>query len=429
MKVGLALAGNPVTRGADVAASGAPDGRKGVTFVGLDGSPLPMNGGQSVDGDAGGPTDGHVQNAAVFACVSVLANTFPEPPLRVFDFDDERLESHPISEILEEPDRENGMSPSDLSLYMIYHAALGGACYLQKLRSKAGRVVGLRPYHVGNITPVRGAGGQLVAAYDYRSNRAGETATRLDPKDVIVFRWPSLDLDNAHLPLSPLAPIAKERGTDTELTRFVLEVLYNDAVPRGLIRLPESMGADTERDDALRAIWRERFGRGSRGDVAVMHSGGDYTRVGMNFSELAVQALRDTPEARIAAAFGVPAILAGLNVGLARSTFSNTAEARKFLTDSRLVPLWERAGSALTRGLRDEFTGADRISIKYDLSRIAALQESQDARAKRAGELYKSGVITRNEARRMVGREDVGGGDVFIGTPLPTTTILTGSTE
>jgi hypothetical protein len=57
-------------------------------------------------------------------------------------------------------------------------------------------------------------------------------------------------------------------------------------------------------------------------------------------------------------------------------------------------------------GFRDEpVLGEGWDYLDFDLSGVQALQEDQDALAKRATALYQGGVIQRGEARTLVGHE------------------------
>jgi hypothetical protein len=134
-------------------------------------------------------------------------------------------------------------------------------------------------------------------------------------------------------------------------------------------------------------------------------------------AELAFDALMRVPEAHIAAAFRVPAIVAGLGIGLDRSTYSNYAEARISYTQQTLVPLWRMWEGEMQTALGDLFG----VVVRYDLSTVAALQEDQAARVERTINAWNAGIMTRNEARKALALPIDDAGDVYA---LPTSVQL-----
>lgn len=119
--------------------------------------------------------------------------------------------------------------------------------------------------------------------------------------------------------------------------------------------------------------------------------------------------------------FGVPPILVGANVGLARSTFSNYAEARKALWQETLVPLYKRMAHRLTTDLLVEFPGAG-DEVGFDFGKVEALHESEADKWTRAQAALAAGVITVNEARGYMGFAALDKGDVLY---LPSTVKVT----
>jgi hypothetical protein len=71
-----------------------------------------------------------------------------------------------------------------------------------------------------------------------------------------------------------------------------------------------------------------------------------------------------------------------------------------FVEDT-LVPMWRHHDDELTQSLADEFGPG--LRVQRDLTRVAALQENADAVYSRALRGWDGGLITRNEARVMMG--------------------------
>jgi phage portal protein BeeE len=103
--------------------------------------------------------------------------------------------------------------------------------------------------------------------------------------------------------------------------------------------------------------------------------------------------------------------------------YSNFSEAVKSFWENTVIPRYlELMKDQLNRDLVSRY--ADNLRITYDISAIGALKESQDHLVKRNVDLWKNGLISRNEARYALDYEESLEGNVFINelnSPIPTT--------
>jgi HK97 family phage portal protein len=365
--------------------------------------------------------DGYNTNAAFAACVAAMAFAFPEPPPKVTQGDDPVKSDHPLQALLTRPNPV--MSHNELMQLVVTYLMVGGNAYLHKVRNRTDGVIELWPYHDGFFTPVPGRQ-QWVESYEYDIGD-GEKR-RVPAQDIVHLKWPLIDLDRPWMGLSPLRQLAREVDADSEMTRMVWSLLRNDATPRTLLLLPAGQTLSAQQLEAMRQTFNLQHGGDRRGGIGIAFGGATVARLALNLDELDLSALRRIPETRIAAVCRVPAIIAGLNAGLERSTYSNYREARAVFTEDTLVPLWALTAGELEADLAPEFGGG--LTVAFDVSQVRALQESQDAIFKRALDGYDKDVITKNEARAILGLPPVGEldgadvGDVFksdVATALP----------
>lgn len=366
-------------------------------------------------------------NAAVFQCISALAFGYSEPPPQVIDANNEPQPDHALQLFLNKPNPL--MSHAELQLYIIIYKAVGGNCYLHKVRNGMGQVVELWPYHMGLMRPIPSRTrwieeyeympeGMLTAAYD---------RIHIPASEIIHLKWPSVDLGQPWMAMPPLQAIAREVDSDSEMTRYLYALVMNDAVVRTLITIPKETGALSETQfNRLKQQFSARHGGANRGGIGVVEGGATIARMALNLQELAIEALRRIPESRIAGGFRVPAILAGLYVGLEKMTYSNYEEAIKQMTRGTYVPMWKQDAVELTQGLAEEFGG--KVTVRYDLNAVAALQEAETEKWQRALDGYDGQLLTKNEARAYIGYAKVKEitiedpeGDVFKTTPTPMT--------
>lgn len=357
-------------------------------------------------------------NAAVSACVRALTFAFQEPRPLVVDQNDERILNHPLQALLDRPNP--FMSHSELLVFVITYLAIGGNCYLYKVRNSSGMVVELWPYHDGHFTPVPG-GKEWIKKYVYNIGDGREID--IDAKDVVHIKWPMPDLAQPWIALSPLRAIAKEVDTDSELTRMLQTILINDIPIRTVFNLP----AGTNMTDGEYRIFMERLmGRhagAARGTPAVTEGVATITNLSLNLKDLDLTSLRGVPEARICAAYGVPPEVAMLSVGQAHSTENNLYAADVRFTTRTLSPLWSLTSGELTQDLAPEFNGD--VRVVYDIASIQALKKDEVATWTRVIQGFDAMLITKNEARAEMGLVPIGKlqltdpGDVFKSEPAP----------
>jgi HK97 family phage portal protein len=356
-------------------------------------------------------SQGYARNAAYFACIETHAFTFPEPPLLVWDSDDDSakpIPNHPLRRLLARPNIDQG--EAEFLATAITWMAIGGNCYLHKLRNSRGQVVGLRPYHDGVMRP-EPAGDDAeswIARYRFRlANGEEEPVPR---EDVIHLKWPSVDPSAPWRAQAPILAAAREVDADNEATRYLGALLQNDAIPRTVITQSPQQALTPDEVRRMRAEYQQLHGGDRRGGVAILEAGASIQRLGLNMSELDFSALHDIPEQRICAVLRVPSSVAGLGDD---PTYSNSEEAwNRFTRDTR-VPLWRAVASEIEADLAADFGG--NIAVRFDLRRVAALQEDEGARATRVVSGFTAGLLGFRESRALLGVAELpDAGDLFV---------------
>ncbi len=364
--------------------------------------------------------DGY-KTSAVYACVRVLAESFPEPEMHVFETtpDGNRIQhaDHPLRALLAAPN--DFMAEDEFWEYCITYAAVGGNFYVWKERSNGGWPIALWPFHDGMMKPVLHHEKWIS---HYELTVSGLKPVSIPVSDIIHWRW-SVDPLCPQVGLSPIVAASRTIDMDSEFLRYVHALAHNDAVPRTVLKT--KLGLDDEKLGILKKQWKKRFGGGNRGDLAILpDADAEIMRVGADLEELAVEAIHNIPESRIAAAYGGAPVgyLAGLNVHLQRSTFSNYEAAELALFTRVLSGKWRSIGASFTRHLLPEFTDDKSLSLHFDVMRLPAFQKLQREAEGHAKDLYQAGVWSRNEARAASGKPPLAE-DVLLepstGIPVP----------
>lgn len=366
----------------------------------------PSVGGNTLSRAMGGPA--YLDwNSAVYACLALVCTAFQEAPLQVYraarDGSPTPLPAHPFQKLLDDP--HPSLSQPEVNFWVQYAKLVHGNAYLRKIRSGAATVVELWPISPTRMWPVTtkedARAGVFVSFYRLD---LGEGKTEDVPvEDVVHFRMGVDDRDH-RLGLSPLRHLTREVSSDEEATKFADALLKNFAVPGLAVTIPPGPTITEEQARTIRTRLREEYNGEGRGQIAVVANGATLQPIGFSPQQLDLKAAHEFPESRIAAVFGVPAMVVGLGVGLQRSTFSNYKEAREALFEQTVVPLWRADAATYQKQLLRPDFGADAsVRLRYDTNDVRALQEDMNAIYERLSVAVEKGWITKDEARGEVG--------------------------
>jgi len=345
------------------------------------------------------------QSSVVMCLCNWAGRNYPAAPLQAVrrgaDGTETILPDDPCIALMDRPNPVYGGALMWAAL--IADAMLSGQGYLLKRRAAASsRPVELWWVPSNLLAPVWPQDGS--AWIDHYVYTPTQTPIRVEVADVIHLRPFGLDPHNPRLGRAPLQALYADIWTDQEAQAYTGSILRNLAVP-GVVIAPKAPDQRMTLDDAERAkiAFEQKFGADNRGRAFIPTGAVDVTRLSFNPSEMDLAQLRRLPEERVTAVFGIPAVVAGLGAGLDHNIYNNVSQAREAAYEEFLMPLQRINAHDLAIQLLPDFTTDPHIRLRHDYSFVRALQDDQDALAKRAVELYQGGVIERGEARELVG--------------------------
>lgn len=346
-------------------------------------------------------TNGYKASSAVSACVRALAGSFPEPPLIAYKDTPEGKQPAGVNDALQKLIRNPNpdMGEAELNQFLITYASCGGNAYIWKERSKNGKVLYLWPFSDGQIQPIPGHSTFEGFVAGYKFDAGDGDPIFLSKNDVIQWKW-MIDPEQPWKGIGAIEFAVKDINSDTESSRYTYAMFKSNAVPPVAITLVEGEELTDAKASRLRKAWLQRYGKEDVGAPAFLEAGMTIQKLGMNMQELDLSNLKNVPESRICASFGVPPVIALLYVGLKRSDYGD-GMARKSFTETTLVALWRSFSSEMTSALSDEFGGG--YTLEFDLSQVKALQENLNELWTRINTAVTNGYITRGEARRALG--------------------------
>lgn len=366
------------------------------------------------------------RNSAVSLAIGWAARNFPQAPPVVRPMESEEpIAGHALTKLIYRPNPYYAGRTLWAATLLSYIA--DGNAYWWKVRDGAGTVIELWYLPHFQITPRFLKGRMVFEQWDGREKKI------IEARDIVHFRN-GLDPDNTLKGLSPLKNLLREVATDNECTVYDATLLRNMGVPGVIISAKDGYNIDEPGAESIKQKYSERFTGDNRFKPTVIPGGIEVNAPGFSPEDMALDRIRRVPEARIAGAIGIPAMVLGLSVGEDQRSYANMREAREAAAEEFLIPTYAAISDDVDLQLLGVYDPARREHIPemgnplterfgFNINELRMLSDDVNETAKRAGGLFKDGVATRGEARDMAGLEDRGEeDDIFFGEGAETET-------
>lgn len=346
--------------------------------------------------------EGYEYSVWVYACVNQLTRqtAYVRPLLyqtdrrgRMIEIDD-----HPILQLISRPNEEQALEAFLEAAYAT--RLLSGNTYIERVGLENRPPVELYVKRPDRMKVLPGRGDVRISGYEYKVN--GQTY-QFDPWQILHMRtWAPRD---DYYGLSPLA--AGARGVDVFNAGQAhnLAILQNGARPTGAW-ISQSTLTDDQFEN-LRAQLDEASRTSNRGRPLLLEGGIDWKELGLSPRDLDFLEGQADAARQIHAVYGVHPVLTGLQTG----TFENQREASRALVSNAVFPFLDAFFGELTRWIAPSYGTGYRLT--FDRQAFPAFSEDEGLTFDRAAQAYREGVLTRNEARLMLGYEAVPDGDSF----------------
>ncbi len=216
-----------------------------------------------------------------------------------------------------------------------------------------------------------------------------------------------MDFVKPYKAISPLLSLTKEIDIDNESLSGQLAMILNGFMPSMAISAPADVKLQMKEMYAKAEGMQERFSGVNRGKLLLLNGGVTIQKLGMSLRDMGgADAISKIPESRIPAVYGIPITMTGLLVGLENAHLSNQETDKKKMAEDCLSPNWDALESAINHSIRfEKFAFAKGVTyfVAFDRSKVPALHDNWDTTMKQLTFQFRSGIITRNEARLELG--------------------------
>lgn len=366
-------------------------------------------------------TEGFNRIVWVYSCVSAISGAVSSVPWLLYRKGRNgrliEITEHPILTMLN--NRANPyMSSKDFIDYWATYLAIEGKFYAEY--SNPNMPTSLYPLYPHNMYPIPHRT-EFIGGYEYRLDEP----IKYLPNEILWSKFN--DPLDVYAGQSPIRALSRTIDTENEAVDWNKTTLQNAGVPAGVFQV---QNPSPELSRKLEEEWTKRYGGGTnaRKPLILNSDKASYLPLGLSPVDMDFLNQRKVNRTEICSAFGVPSQIVGDPEG---QTYSNYGEAQKAFWENTVISRYlEHIQNKLQSDLLPRY--ADNLELRYDLSGVGALKENEDKKATRVLNLWKAGLITRNEGRYALDyQEDINGNMYFneLGlsmegeSPLPTPTI------
>ena len=355
--------------------------------------------------------EGYLKNAIAYRCINEISKGASAVPF-IIKSGDQIIDKHPLIDLLNRPNPQQSYSEFFNSLFG--YVLLSGNAYILKVGGERGSPKELHQLRPDRIE-IKGSGNPIPERYNYMVNGRVQNSYEVDQENGFselkhVKLWNPLD---DYYGLSPMSAAAAEIDQFNMSTKHNVNLLQNGARPSGAVifKPKDDSGfavnlTESQRQQLLTDLNNRFSGAGNAGRPMLLEGDFDWKEMGLTPKDMDFKALKNMAATDIALCFGVPSQLVGVPDS---QTYSNVAEARLALYEETIIPHLRKVASDLNEWLVPMFD--ERLSLEFDIDSIPALSERRRKIYENVTSAVREGIMTRNEAREIIGLQKVNGAD------------------
>lgn len=333
---------------------------------------------------------------------------------RLGDTDRARVTDHPVARLLSRPHPR-------VTRYTYFDALVRDVAIFErhlsvKVKLQDGTTGGLIRIAPTMFTPI-GGDWMFPEAFEIRGSKGKKIIPAEDTFHILGYS-PNGDIGG----VSPIESLRAVLAEEYEAARQRAQAFRNGARVNGYLERPkDAPDWSTTARERFRSGWRGQYG--STGSDAygtpILEDGMKFVPATQTSRDLQYIESRKLTREEVASAYFIPPPMIGL---LDHATFSNIKEQHKHLYQDTLGPWLQRIQQELMLQLFPEFPGTEKLYLEFNLEE--KMRGSFEDQANQLQAAAGGPYLTRNEARAILNRPSIEGGDdlivplnVSIGTP------------
>ncbi len=332
-------------------------------------------------------TEGYQRNSIIYSSIMYKVRAMKTAPMTAYtgdpDFPEKLPKDHPLAIRVAHPNADQTWVEFH-SQNMVYRDVSGNA-YIWK-NPITGDLHSFRPDRMF-IVPAEGPVAKIDHFLYVPDGITKDKGLPLLPEDVSHIKLPNPwdPLEGLGYGWSPLGAAGRSTDIDNTITDFLKLFFDRGSMLTGVLTYDQPLTEDIA--DLIIERWNKKYGGYRNWGVGVLDRGATYQRIGLTFEEMGFDSLDERNETRMMGPFGVPPILIGSRVGLARSTYSNYEGARRAVWEDTLYPESISYEVEYQKMLNagDEF-------VQFDFSKVPAMQKDMPVLTNSAYTLFQMGV-------------------------------------
>jgi HK97 family phage portal protein len=341
-------------------------------------------------------------NSLVYSIISWLAQKAATVPIKVYDYDGELVEQHPLYDLLKRPNYLQGKS----EFFQQYYGfkLITGNTFMYSPRIETGANKGKAPelwIMPAQYTEIV-SNGYWDPVSEYRLT-IGDVTQRFQAQDVLHDKYPNYEYEYGEelYGMSPIKAAARVIAKSNDSQIASQKAFQNNGAIGIISSDGDPMGEDfftEEQAQQLRRGWDKKYsGANNQNKIAFISSKIKYTNLGISPVDLQLIEDMNWTLQDLCRVYHVPSVLFNDTAG---STYNNMRTARKIAFIDAVAPLVDQFTDEFNRWLGDAYDG---VKIKADYSTVPEMQEDRNELA----QAYKIGVelgaYSPNEFREKMG--------------------------
>ncbi|MFJ4988756.1 phage portal protein [Streptomyces sp. NPDC088732] len=343
-------------------------------------------------------TEGYERSIWTFKAVEAISKHAGTLPIEIGRGGDERrfdetLDDHPILRLLN--GRANPLETGDVFKKRVSAQLLLSkpGVFIEKTFSRGGTLNRLDLLPPNRVRPIADQRyGNYITHFELTERNGA--VRELELKHVIWLRDPHPT--DPFCGITPLEAAGLSIDLDVKARTYNISFIDNDGRPGGIVGIDADGIPAGELERIQRRLTRGAHHAGEMTVVGTGPGGVAYVDTSARPREMAYETLADTSKGEILAAFGVPESIAG---NASERTYANADREEWNFWDHTELPHLSLFASGFDQELDDGW------KIRFDTSRVQALEFPRRQEREEARKEWEAGLITIDEYRKVAGRD------------------------